>query len=445
MIPKLPKNNGMGKSFKGAALYYLHDKDALTNERVGMVETVNLCTQDPEKAWRIQAATAMNQAEIKAAAGTKATGRKLERPVMCWSLSWSPEEKPTPEHMMDTAKSSLMALGFVKHQALIVQHVDEPHPHVHLIVNRVCPETGIAHSPSHSKKMLSRWAMEYEREHGVQVEKRFENEQHRLAKQKERESQKQQGQDKSQPKPQNKEQTSKPETVSQEQEKEDSPRSKQPAKALQLPITEDYKRDQLAGLVQRQQSELLALEKQHQRGWKNVIREVLGFTSQAQESEKAALRDQHELQRRDLEVRLNREQAERQAALDKVFKQQQSYERQQAFEKAARDERITAMRQKLREQQREPANENTVETRQQLKPTEQAQPVDEVEMGKPLPRHQWAMRKLRDEAMQKAAAYKEHTGRDDWSKLSHRERLIFEMDQRSRDRGQDRDGPEMEM
>ena len=32
---------------------------------------------------------------LKAAAGVKATGRKLTKPVFAYSLAWRPDEKPT--------------------------------------------------------------------------------------------------------------------------------------------------------------------------------------------------------------------------------------------------------------------------------------------------------------------------------------------------------------
>ena len=35
-----------GRSFKGAGLYYLHDKDAMTAQRIGVTETLNLPTNE---------------------------------------------------------------------------------------------------------------------------------------------------------------------------------------------------------------------------------------------------------------------------------------------------------------------------------------------------------------------------------------------------------------
>ena len=169
MVPAIAAG---GRSFRGAALYYLHDKrqdgeaERLTSGRVAWVETANLPTGDPERAWRIMAHTALAQAELKAAAGTKATGRKLTKPVFAYSLAWHPEEKPTKAEQLDAARASLEAQGLEEHQAIILAHTDEEQLHVHVIVNRVHPVTGRAATLSNSKLKLSQWAQAYEKKRG---------------------------------------------------------------------------------------------------------------------------------------------------------------------------------------------------------------------------------------------------------------------------------------
>jgi hypothetical protein len=169
MVPAITAG---GRSFRGAFLYHAHDKRRdgeavrLTADRVAWVETVNLPTGDPERAWKIMAHTALAQAELKAAAGTKATGRKLEKPVFAYSIAWHPGERPTKAQMMDAARSSLAAQGLEEHQAIILCHDDEPQAHVHIIVNRVHPATGKAAILSNSKLKLSQWAEAYERGRG---------------------------------------------------------------------------------------------------------------------------------------------------------------------------------------------------------------------------------------------------------------------------------------
>ena len=188
MVPHLPQGKGTGSSFKGAGMYYLHDKGSeVTSERVGATMTLNLATNNPHAAWRVMAATAMNQNQIKREAGTKATGRKLTQPVFAYSLSWSPDETPEATHMLEEAKKSLEVLGLSEHQALVVQHTDTQHPHVHILVNRVHPDTGIAAKLSHSRQKLDRYAMNYEQQHGIKCQNRIKNEQKRELAQQHRE------------------------------------------------------------------------------------------------------------------------------------------------------------------------------------------------------------------------------------------------------------------
>ena len=163
MIAKLAAR---GANFKGAGNYYLHDKNAQTSERVVWIETVNLRTADPERALKVMAGTAMERDAIKEAAGIKASGRPSDKVVQTYSLSWHPDEQPTKAEMLEAARESLKVLGIEDRQALIVCHNDEPHPHIHVIVNRVSPADGRLSSTSQEKLKLSRWAEDWEKRHG---------------------------------------------------------------------------------------------------------------------------------------------------------------------------------------------------------------------------------------------------------------------------------------
>ena len=120
-------------------------------ERVEWTETRNLATSEGERVGRIMAATAEASPELKCLAGVAATGRKLE--------------KPDRQEMRRAAQESLKALGMERHQALVVSHRDGQ-PHVHVIANRVDPESGKAAGLNRSKLKLSKWAEEYERGQG---------------------------------------------------------------------------------------------------------------------------------------------------------------------------------------------------------------------------------------------------------------------------------------
>lgn len=163
MIPRIAAG---GCSFKGAARYYLHDKGADTCERVEWTHTENLLTHDPDKAWKVMAYTSLESDRLKEVSGQKRTGRKLTKPVFSYSLSWHPEQTPDRSQMLQAARESLRVLGLSEHQTLIVAHRDAPHRHLHIVVNRVHPVTGLAGDLKHSKRKLSEFAREHERKHG---------------------------------------------------------------------------------------------------------------------------------------------------------------------------------------------------------------------------------------------------------------------------------------
>lgn len=179
MIPRLHKR---GQSFKGACGYILHDAQKTSRDRVLWNDTRNLVSQ-ADDAWFEMFATARDQAALKAQSGQSARGRKNTKPVLHYTLSWAIGENPRPEHMRETALSSLKALGLDQHQAVMAAHSDKEHLHVHIVVNTIHPETGMTASLKYTKERLSRWAEGYERAHGIHCEERIRNnaERERLA------------------------------------------------------------------------------------------------------------------------------------------------------------------------------------------------------------------------------------------------------------------------
>lgn len=171
MVPDVAK---AGHSFKGAFAYYLHDKrqddgpQPDTAARIAWTETRNLATDDPETAKRIMIATARRADALKELAGVKATGRKSTAHVYAYALAWHPDEAATltRAEMVRAADESLRVLGADHLQAVIVCHTDRSHPHVHVILNRVDPETGKMLATSNDFRKLSDWAHRYEKERG---------------------------------------------------------------------------------------------------------------------------------------------------------------------------------------------------------------------------------------------------------------------------------------
>ena len=166
----IPKVHAKGCSFRGAANYLLHDKDrASSNERVAWTSTRNLATRNPHAAWRVMAATAMDQGRLKQAAGIRNTGRKSVDSVLHMTLSWHPDEAEglTKDEMIRAANGAIRAIGADDRQALLVSHDDEPQPHVHVLINRVSPTDGRMLPSSNERRELSKWAQKYEQERGL--------------------------------------------------------------------------------------------------------------------------------------------------------------------------------------------------------------------------------------------------------------------------------------
>ena len=169
MVPRIAK---IGTSFKGAGLYYLHDKriddgpHPTTSHRVVFTQTRNMLTVDPEFALRLMAKTAMDEKRLKKEAGLSLRGRKTTKPVYSYSLSWHTEQQPTRGQMIKAADISLALLGMAHHEAVFIAHKDTKHPHIHVIVNRIDPYTGKAANNYRDRLTLSSWAQDYELDDG---------------------------------------------------------------------------------------------------------------------------------------------------------------------------------------------------------------------------------------------------------------------------------------
>lgn len=185
MTPKAPEGGrATGKSFKGAFMYLQHDKRhegetvRTTTERVAWQSFRNLATDNPDAAWRVMAATARQQDALKLAAGGSGAGHKSDQVVFHYSLGWHPNEKAglSRAEMLRAAEESIRVLQAQEYQAAIIAHNDTKHPHVHIVINRVHPETGKMLDLWNYKRNLSKWALAYERERGhIWCQEREEN------------------------------------------------------------------------------------------------------------------------------------------------------------------------------------------------------------------------------------------------------------------------------
>lgn len=171
MIVKLARR---GTSFKGASAYYLHDKkqegetSRFTSERVAWTATRNISTTNAQFAFRVMAATAMDKDRLKELAGVSKSGRKSKGDVYSYSVAWHPDEKGkfSKEDMLQAVDETLTAIGASDHQAVIIAHLDEPHPHAHVVLNLVNPHTGKSLDLHNDVKKLDSWAYGYRKARG---------------------------------------------------------------------------------------------------------------------------------------------------------------------------------------------------------------------------------------------------------------------------------------
>jgi hypothetical protein len=172
-----------GGSFRGAGQYYLHDKVADASidkalkpqsaERVWFTETRNCMNQEPFRALDEMWGVAADQQYLKMQAGVGRGGRVCEDPVKTIVMSWHKDDAPSPEHMIESADKFLKHMGWDNHQAVYAGHNDTEHAHVHIILNRVNPDTGRTLDDYREQKRAQVWALAYEREHGqVRCEQR---------------------------------------------------------------------------------------------------------------------------------------------------------------------------------------------------------------------------------------------------------------------------------
>ena len=156
----VPRTSRPGRSFTGAWNYYAHDKrtaqgqEVRSRERVGFVQTENLGGIEDDRA------------AIGLMIDTARRSRRCEKPVYAFSLGWHPEETPSREAMIEAGREALAVLKMQDYQAVMISHTDTAHPHLHVIVNRVHPETGKAINLYKDQEKLQAWALEYERKQG---------------------------------------------------------------------------------------------------------------------------------------------------------------------------------------------------------------------------------------------------------------------------------------
>jgi len=144
-----------GTGFGGLARYLATGHRGDQPERVEWAKSRNLPTTDPDTYPAMMRATAR-------------MSRRVVDPVFHFSVSWPVDEQLEPDAMESIADRTLDDMGLSEHQSVIVCHNDTEHPHLHVMVNRVHPDTGKAWPKWRYKTRLERSLKAQERELGLQ-------------------------------------------------------------------------------------------------------------------------------------------------------------------------------------------------------------------------------------------------------------------------------------
>jgi hypothetical protein len=135
MIVKVQPSRKHASSFKRLREYLTQERDADTGELVlrgDVVLSWNLLSFDTA-AGEMQGVASLND--------------RCKDAVCHYELSWPPGERPTRPQWTDSAVQTLKALGYENHQYMIVAHDDKKHFHIHIMVNKVHPQTLRASTP----------------------------------------------------------------------------------------------------------------------------------------------------------------------------------------------------------------------------------------------------------------------------------------------------------
>jgi hypothetical protein len=143
-----------GRGFLALVRYLEHGEAGEHRDRVLWVESRNLPTEDPETAARLMAAHARQNV-------------RTQRPVYHLVISFDPGDPVNRESMRRVVDAVLRRLGLEDRQALLVAHKDTEHPHVHVVVNRIHPETHLAWDNSWDWPKIEKVLREQEVELGM--------------------------------------------------------------------------------------------------------------------------------------------------------------------------------------------------------------------------------------------------------------------------------------
>jgi hypothetical protein len=143
-----------GRRFGPLADYLVHGRSGVETDRVAWTASRNLGTDEPELAAALMQATARQSAMVQV-------------PVYHLTISFDHHDQVSPDQMQAIADKVLQDLGLADYQTLMVSHRDRAHAHLHVMVNRIHPETGVAWERWQDRPIIERALREQERAFGL--------------------------------------------------------------------------------------------------------------------------------------------------------------------------------------------------------------------------------------------------------------------------------------
>lgn len=159
MLSKVPTKRNDGKSSFKSLQKYIEGRDIIDSETGEITgwerDSVSIETNclDRDTAWREMLAVADMNGRVK-------------DPVYHAVISWQNDEKPTNIQAFEACREAMKAIGMQGHQFIAAVHRDTDNHHVHLMVNRVNPETYKAVYPDRDYYKLDRTMREIELNQG---------------------------------------------------------------------------------------------------------------------------------------------------------------------------------------------------------------------------------------------------------------------------------------
>jgi hypothetical protein len=140
MIGKVPK---AGRGFRGLINYLLKGD---RNPQHAVMEAGSPGQQGGRVAWHAMRNMLITDPNLapKLMRATAHKSKRVKSPVYHYVISWHPDEAPADDFMQQVCDVTCDDLGLQDYQRLYIAHRDTDHHHVHIVVNRVHPETGTA-------------------------------------------------------------------------------------------------------------------------------------------------------------------------------------------------------------------------------------------------------------------------------------------------------------